>query len=72
MPNVEARHCLEGMNEDEIILVFEQEQDTIRFPGNEMKRRGWRREEQREDCWEQECEYTTLDLEECNGKIGKE
>ena len=45
--NEEPRCCLEGMKEDEIILVFEQEQDKIKFPGDEMKRRG-RRQEERE------------------------
>lgn len=43
--NEEPRCCLEGMKEDEIILVFEQEQDKIKFPGDEMKRQGWRQEE---------------------------
>lgn len=42
----QPRYCLEGMKEDEIILVFEREQDKIRFPGDEMNRQGWRQEEQ--------------------------
>lgn len=46
--NEEPRCCLEGMKEDEIILVFEQEQDKIKFPGDEMKRRGLRQKSERE------------------------
>lgn len=61
--NEKPRHCLKGMGEDEIILVFEEEQDTIRFRGNEMKRQDWRQGEQGEGCCDQGCKYSAMDLD---------
>lgn len=65
--NLEPRCCLEGMKENEIILVFEKEQDKIKFPGDEMKRQVWR---QAERCT-QGCEYGGMDLAKHDGGGGR-